>query len=150
MKHKCMKQPDCKITTYEIINVKLLENSKQSINIITNNILSIIIHNIIFFFNNYWSNCYYLLTLRRNNNCYSSSSVSCSFGSDSLRSRGLQPARLLYPWNSPVKNTGVGYHFLLQGIFLTHGSIQYLLHYKKILYHLSHQGSPTSCQVRPL
>ena len=89
MKHKCMKQPDCKITTYEIITVKLLENSKQSINIITNNIISIIIHNIFFIFNNYWSNCYYLLTLRRNNNCYSSSSVSCSFGSDSWRSRGL-------------------------------------------------------------
>ena len=142
MKHKCMKQPDCKITTYEIINVKLLENSKQSINIITNNILSIIIHNIIFFFNNYWSNCYYLLTLRRNNNCYSSSSVSCSFGSDSWRSRGLQPARLLYPWNSPVKNTGVGSHSLLQEIFPTQGLNLGLLLSRQILYCLSHQGSP--------
>ena len=28
--------------------------------------------------------------------------------------RGLQPARLLCPWNSPGKNTGVGCHFLLQ------------------------------------
>ena len=25
-----------------------------------------------------------------------------------------QPTRLLYPWDSPGKNTGVGYHFLLQ------------------------------------
>ena len=33
----------------------------------------------------------------------------------------LQPARLLCPWDSPGKNTGVGYHFLLQGIFLTQG-----------------------------
>ena len=30
--------------------------------------------------------------------------------------------RLLCPWNSPGKNTGVGCHVLLQGIFLTQGS----------------------------
>ena len=30
--------------------------------------------------------------------------------SDSLRPRGLQPARLLCPWDSPGKNTGVGCH----------------------------------------
>ena len=30
---------------------------------------------------------------------------------------GLQPARLLCPWDFPGKNTGVGGHFLLQGIF---------------------------------
>ena len=35
--------------------------------------------------------------------------------SDSLWSHGLQPARLLCPWDSPGKNTGVGCHFLLQG-----------------------------------
>ena len=29
--------------------------------------------------------------------------------------------RLLCPWNSPGKNTGVGCHFLLQGIFLIQG-----------------------------
>ena len=29
---------------------------------------------------------------------------------------GLQPATLLCPWDSPGKNTGVGCHFLLQGI----------------------------------
>ena len=34
---------------------------------------------------------------------------------------GLQPARLLHPRDSPGKNTGVGCHFLLQGIFLTQG-----------------------------
>ena len=33
--------------------------------------------------------------------------------SDSLRPHGLQPTRLLCPWNSPGKNTGVGCHFLL-------------------------------------
>ena len=45
-----------------------------------------------------------------------SESVNHSVVSDSLRPHGLQPARLLCPWNSPGKNTGVGCHFLLQGI----------------------------------
>ena len=31
-----------------------------------------------------------------------------------LRPHGLQPTRLLHPWDSPGKNTGVGCHFLLQ------------------------------------
>ena len=34
--------------------------------------------------------------------------------SHSLRPHGLEPTRLLRPWNSPSKNTGVGCHFLLQ------------------------------------
>ena len=38
--------------------------------------------------------------------------------SDCLRPHGLQPARLLCPWDSPGMNTGVGCHGLLQGIFL--------------------------------
>ena len=37
-------------------------------------------------------------------------------------------ARLLCPWNSPGKDTGVGCHFLLQGIFPTQGSKPCLLH----------------------
>ena len=63
--------------------------------------------------------------------------------SDSLRPYGLQPCRLLCPGNSPGKNTGVGSHSLLQGIFLTQGSNLNLLPCRQILYHLSHQGSPT-------
>ena len=51
-----------------------------------------------------------------------------------------QPARILCPWNFPGKNTGVGCHFLLQGIFLTQGWSLVLLHCRQILYHLSHQG----------
>ena len=47
--------------------------------------------------------------------------LSCSVMSDSLQPYGLQPTRLLCPWNSPGKNTGVGCHCLLQGIFLTQG-----------------------------
>ena len=34
--------------------------------------------------------------------------------SDSVRPHKWQPARLLCPWDSPGKNTGVGCHFLLQ------------------------------------
>ena len=60
----------------------------------------------------------------------------------SLWSYGRSPARLLCPWNSPGKNTGVGSHSLLQGIFPTQGSNPGLLHYRQILYHLSCQGSP--------
>ena len=41
-----------------------------------------------------------------------------------LGPHGLQPARLLCPWDSPSKNTGVACHFLLWGIFPTQGSSQ--------------------------
>ena len=34
--------------------------------------------------------------------------------SNSVRLHGLQPTRLLRPWDSPGKNTGLGCHFLLQ------------------------------------
>ena len=44
--------------------------------------------------------------------------------------------------DSPSKNTGVGCHALLQGIFLTQGSNPGLPYYRQILYHLNHQGSP--------
>ena len=62
--------------------------------------------------------------------------------SNSLQPHGLGPARLLCPWKSPGKNTGVGSHSLLQGIFPTQGSNPGLLHCKWILYCLSHQGNP--------
>ena len=35
--------------------------------------------------------------------------------SDSLLSHGLQPGRLLCPWDFPGKNAGVACHFLLEG-----------------------------------
>ena len=47
--------------------------------------------------------------------------------SDSLRPYGLWPARLLCPWDSPGKNSGVGCCALLQGIFPTQGLILQLL-----------------------
>ena len=41
--------------------------------------------------------------------------------SNSLRPHGLQPTRLLHPWDFPGKGTGVDCRFLLQGIFTTQG-----------------------------
>ena len=45
--------------------------------------------------------------------------------------------------DSPGKNTAVGCHTLLQGIFPTQGSNPGFPHCRQILYHLSHQRSPT-------
>ena len=47
-------------------------------------------------------------------------------------------------WNSLGKNTGVGSHSFLQGIFPTQGLNLGLLYCRWILYHLGHQGSPYS------
>jgi len=49
--------------------------------------------------------------------------------------------------HSPGKNTGVGFHFLLQGIFPNQGSDLGLPQCRQILYHLSHQGSPPPVTV---
>ena len=46
---------------------------------------------------------------------------------NSLQPRGLWSTRLLCPWDSPGKNTGVGDYALLQGIFPTQGSNPRLL-----------------------
>ena len=81
-------------------------------------------------------------------NFLQSESVSCLVGSDYLRSHGLQPTRLLCPWNSPGKNTGVGSYSLFQEIFPTQESNLDLLHCRQILYHLSHQGSPFPAKFR--
>ena len=62
---------------------------------------------------------------------------------------GLYPARLLCPWNSPGKNTGVGSHSLLQGIFLIQCSNSGLPLCKQIPYHLRHQGSQRMPQDLP-
>ena len=63
--------------------------------------------------------------------------------SESVRPHGLWSARLLCPWDSPGKNTGVGCHFLLQGIFPTQGSNLNLLHWQAGSLPLSHQGRPS-------
>ena len=53
---------------------------------------------------------------------------SSSVTSESLGPHGLQLAKLPYPWDIPGKTTGVGCHFLLQGIFPAQGSNPHLLH----------------------
>ena len=50
--------------------------------------------------------------------------------------------RLLCPWNSPGKNTGVGCDSFLQGVFLTHGWNPGFPHCRQSLERLRHQGSP--------
>ena len=47
-----------------------------------------------------------------------------------LCDRGLQLDKCLCPWDSLGKNTGVGCHALLQGIFPTQGLILPLLHWQ--------------------
>ena len=54
-------------------------------------------------------------------------------------SNSLWPHGLYSPWNSPNQNTKVGSLSLFQGIFPTWGSNPGLLHYRQILYQLSHK-----------
>ena len=51
----------------------------------------------------------------------------------------MELTRLLCPWDSPGKNTGVGCHFLLQQIFPIQRSNLHLLHWKRDSLPLSHQ-----------
>ena len=64
----------------------------------------------------------------------------------------LTHARLLCPWEFLGQNTGVGCHFLLQGIFLTQGSnpsLLCLLHWQAGSLSLSHLGSSSFCTSPP-
>ena len=75
-----------------------------------------------------------------------SESFSHSVVSNSLWPHLLWPAGLLWSWDFPGKNTSLGFHFPLQGIFLIQGLNLSLLHCRDILYGLSHQGSPNFWQ----
>ena len=66
-----------------------------------------------------------------------------------LRPPGLQPDRFLCPWNFSGKNTEVGWHSLLQGIFPAQGRNLGLLHCRRSLYRLNHKGSPVGGELRP-
>ena len=48
------------------------------------------------------------------------------------------------PWDFPDKNTGVGCHSLLQGLFLAQGSIWCFLHCRQILYQRATREAPRS------
>ena len=52
--------------------------------------------------------------------------------------------RLLHPWDAPGKNTEVGLHALLQGIFPTQESNPHLLHF------LSLPTLPLKCNILPV
>ena len=54
------------------------------------------------------------------------------------------------PWNSPGQNTGVGNLSLLQGICPIQGLNPSLPYCKRILYQLSHQGSPRILDGQPI
>ena len=73
--------------------------------------------------------------------------LGCSVTSDSLRLHGLWPVRFLCPRDFPGKNTGVGCHFLLQGIFPTYGLNLGLLHLLPSL-PLRNLGNPRSGLLR--
>ena len=65
---------------------------------------------------------------------------------------GLQPVRLLCPWNFLGRNTGVGCYVLLQGIFRSQGTNPRILHCKEILNFWTTRETPTmeyccSCSV---
>ena len=64
--------------------------------------------------------------------------------SRSVLSNSLGCHGLCSPWCSPGQNTGVGSLSLLQGIFPTQGVNPSLPHCRRILYQLSHKGSPLS------
>ena len=53
---------------------------------------------------------------------------SCSVVSDSLWPHGLQPTRLLHPWDFPGKSTGVGCHCLLREGLMLKLKLQYFCH----------------------
>ena len=61
---------------------------------------------------------------------------------------GLQPTRLLCPWDYSSNSAGVGCHFLLQGIFPTQGL--WLLHWQADSLPLIDLGSPQDYVVRLL
>ena len=77
--------------------------------------------------------------------------IICKSMSHSIMSDFVTPwtaaTRILCPWNSPARNTGVGSRSLLQGIFLTQELNLGLLHHRQILCHLSPQESPIICTV---
>ena len=60
----------------------------------------------------------------------------------------IWPPRLLYSWDFPGKNTGVGCHFLFQGIFPTQGLNTSVLHWQADSLPLSHQESMRQVQFQ--
>ena len=74
--------------------------------------------------------------------CYTAESVSYEWVSVSRSCLTLHLRGLHSPWTAPGQNIGVGSRSFLQGIFPTQGSNPGLLHCRRLLYQLTHQGSP--------
>ena len=72
--------------------------------------------------------------------------LSCSVESDSVTPWAVACQRSLVHGDSPGQNTGVGCLSLPQGFFPTQGSNPGLPPCRRILYCLSHQGSPRILQ----
>ena len=71
---------------------------------------------------------------------------------DSLWLFRLYSARFLCPWDFPSKNTGMDFHFLIQGIFPIQGSKAlrlHLLHCRQLLCHWA-TGEAQSCNIENL
>ena len=98
---------------------------------------AICFHGAFFFFNFYWKFLLYrkwISYIIYTHKCCCCRLVS-SVVSNSVQPYGLQPARLLCPWDSLGKSTGVGCHSpLLQVIFPTQGLNPGVLHSRQILY----------------
>ena len=60
------------------------------------------------------------------------------------------PTGSFRPWDFPGKNTGMGCHFLLEGIFPTQGSNLRLLHWQAYSLLLSHLGSRIKCYKKSI
>ena len=94
--------------------------------------------------------CRNALELVRINEKGQEEEISVSRSQFRVKVKSLSCVRLFAtPWTVSLpgssgggKSTGVGCHFLLQGIFPTQGSNPCLPHCTQILYQLSHQGSP--------
>ena len=83
--------------------------------------------NVLIFLSSGWS----LVFQFYNSVVFATHLCACSVMSNSLQTHG--PARLLCPWDSPGKHTGVGCHSLLQGIFPSQGLILGLLNCGQML-----------------
>ena len=80
--------------------------------------------------------------------------VCCHFSCAQLHAnqQTLQPTRLLCPWNTAGKNTGVGCHALFQGIFLTqqlNSSLLGLMHWRAVSLLLAPPGKAYVIYILP-
>ena len=83
--------------------------------------------------------CIYIYLNPKRLTCVCAQSLAMS---NSLQPHGLHPARLLCPWDIPGKDTGLGCHFFLQGMFQTQRLNLCPLHWQMNSLPLSYLGSP--------